>query len=150
MKLYQTSATAVGGRSGVAYSDDGRLEVGLSVPGRLGGDDGPGTNPEQLFAAGYAACFDSALRLVARRQKIEIGEGSRMTADVSLARTESGLFQLGVVLTGTFPTLDRSAAESLMEAAHKVCPYSAATRGNISVELRVRDNDAAESTENAA
>jgi Ohr subfamily peroxiredoxin len=150
MKLYETSATAIGGRSGTAFSDDRRLEVALSVPSGLGGDDGPGTNPEQLFGAGYAACFDSAIRLVARRQKIEIGEGSRMTADVSLTRTESGSFQLGVVLTGTFPALDRSTAEALMEAAHGVCPYSAATRGNISVALRVLGNHAVEARESAA
>lgn len=150
MKLYETSATAVGGRSGTALSDDRRLEVALSLPIGLGGDDGPGTNPEQLFGAGYAACFDSAIRLVARRQRIEIGEGSRVTADVTLMRTESGSFQLGVVLTGTFPALDRSTAEALMEAAHQVCPYSAATRGNISVALRVRGDHAVEARESAA
>ena len=139
MKLYSTQITASGGRTGRATSNDGRLEVALSVPRGLGGDDGPGTNPEQLFAAGYAACFDSALRLVARREKIDLGDDSQMIGEVALERTAAGLFQLAVVLTGRFPTLSRPAAEALMAAAHQICPYSNATRGNISVELRVAE-----------
>jgi Ohr subfamily peroxiredoxin len=139
MKMYSTEVTASGGRSGRAYSSDGRLGVALSIPKEIGGDGGAGTNPEQLFAAGYAACFDSALRLVARRQKVTVPEHSTMSAEVALVRTEAGTFALDVVLTGRFPGLDHDTAQELMTVAHTVCPYSNATRGNIQVTLVVAD-----------
>jgi Ohr subfamily peroxiredoxin len=141
--LYVASATATGGRAGKAVSSDGSLEVTLVPPPELGGPGTPGTNPEQLFAAGYAACFDSALRLVARRQKLELPERSSISAEVGLTRTEAGAFALDVVLTGRFPGMAPEAAHALMNAAHTVCPYSNATRGNINVALEVAASDAA-------
>ena len=134
--LYTAEAAATGGRSGHAKSSDGRLELNLSVPAGMGGDDGPGTNPEQLFAAGYAACFQGALGVVARRQKVELSDESTITARVGLQR--SGLaFALDVELEGHFPGLSEEEALALMKAAHEVCPYSVATRGNVDVRLKV-------------
>ena len=140
--LYETTVTARGGRAGAAESTDGRLAVSLSVPQSLGGAGGPGTNPEQLFAAGYAACYDSALRLVARKQGVTIADQSSITARVGLERTERGLFELAVKLTAELPGLPTSTARALMEAAHQVCPYSNATRGNITVTLSLAEGDA--------
>lgn len=135
--LYTASATATGGRAGAARSDDGRIDLSLSVPAGMGGDDGPGTNPEQLFAAGYAACFQGALGVVARRQKLQLSDDSIVTARVGLQKT--GLaFGLDVELEGHFPGLSREQGQELMEAAHQVCPYSVATRGNVDVRLSVR------------
>jgi osmotically inducible protein OsmC len=151
MNLFSTTVTTTGGRAGHSVSADGRLDVTLSIPKAIGGDDGPGTNPEQLFAAGYSACFDSALRLVARREKIDLGTDSTMTAEVGLTRLDNGRFGLTVVLTGHFPALTRDVASRLMTAAHEVCPYSNATRGNIPVDLRVAaGNDAATPVAHAA
>lgn len=136
--LYTAEAAATGGRAGTTKSSDGRLDLNLSVPGEIGGDGGPGTNPEQLFAAGYAACFQGALGVVARRQKIELSEDSTITARVGLQK--SGLaFALDVELEGRFPGLSREQGEALMHAAHEVCPYSVATRGNVDVRLRVAE-----------
>lgn len=136
--LYTAEATATGGRAGTAKSSDGRLALDLSVPSEIGGDGGPGTNPEQLFAAGYAACFQGALGVVARRQKIELAGGSTITARVGLQK--SGLaFALDVELEGRFPGLSREQGEALMHAAHEVCPYSVATRGNVDVRLAVAE-----------
>ncbi|ASN82664.1 MULTISPECIES: organic hydroperoxide resistance protein [Deinococcus] len=132
--LYTTEATATGGRQGTTASADGRLNVTLSTPQELGGDGGPGTNPEQLFAAGYAACFQSALGVVARRQKIDLDPAATITARVGLLRQGLG-FGLDVELEGRFPGLSRDEAQALMAAAHEVCPYSAATRGNVDVRL---------------
>lgn len=135
--LYTAEATATGGRAGHAQSSDGRLNVNLSVPAGMGGDDGPGTNPEQLFAAGYAACFQGALGVVARRQKVELSEDSTITARVGLQR--AGLaFALDVELEGHFPGLSQEEGLALMQAAHEVCPYSVATRGNVDVRLSVK------------
>ncbi|WP_034385351.1 organic hydroperoxide resistance protein [Deinococcus sp. YIM 77859] len=136
--LYTAEVTATGGRAGAVKSSDGRLELSLSVPAELGGEGGPGTNPEELFAAGYAACFLGALGVVARRQKIELDPASTMTARVGLRK--SGLaFALDVELEGRFPGLSRAEAEALMHAAHQVCPYSVATRDNVPVRLKVAD-----------
>ena len=143
MKLYSTTITTTGGRTGHAVSSDGRIDLTLSIPRAVGGDDGPGTNPEQLFAAGYGACFDSALRLVARREKVDLGPDARMVAEVSLHKLDNGGFGIGVVLTGHFPGLDRDVASRLMNAAHAICPYSNATRGNIRVDLLVAGADGA-------
>lgn len=108
--------------------------MNLSVPAGMGGDDGPGTNPEQLFAAGYAACFQGALGVVARRQKIDLSDDSTITARIGLQKT--GLaFGLDVELEGHFPGLSPEEGLALMEAAHQVCPYSVATRGNVDVRL---------------
>ena len=132
--LYTANATATGGRDGVAKSDDGKLEVTLNPPPALGGT-GAGTNPEQLFAAGYAACFASAVGVVARAQSIAVGAFT-ISADVTIGKDESG-FGIAAKLIGSFPELSKEQAQKVMEAAHQVCPYSKATRGNINVELTV-------------
>lgn len=136
--LYTAEAVATGGRAGTARTTDGRLNLNLSVPAEIGGDGGPGTNPEQLFAAGYAACFLGALGVVARRQKTDLDPASTVTARVGLQK--SGLaFALDVELEGHFPGLDREQAQALMHAAHEVCPYSVATQGNVDVRLSVTE-----------
>jgi lipoyl-dependent peroxiredoxin len=131
--LYTAIATA-SGRDGRAVSADGKLDVQLSRPTELGGD-GAGTNPEQLFAAGYAACFASALNLVAGRMKLDVAEAA-VTGEVGLSPNGSGGFQLTVVLRVELPDhISAEAGEELLEATHQVCPYSNATRGNVPVEL---------------
>jgi Ohr subfamily peroxiredoxin len=135
--LYTATATASGGRDGSARTDDGVLDVALSTPKGLGGPGKAGaTNPEQLFAAGYAACFDSALRFVARSQGVAVAD-SAVTAEVGIGPNATGGFGLAVTLTVSLPDLERAEAEKLVETAHQVCPYSNATRGNIAVTLTV-------------
>jgi Ohr subfamily peroxiredoxin len=133
--LYTATATATGGRDGRVRSDDGTIDMPVTMPKGLGGKGDPGTNPEQLFAAGYSACFGSALGLVARMQKIRPGPFD-ITAKVSLGQQDGG-YGLAVELVGKFPELPREEAEKLMHTAHQVCPYSRATRGNIEVTLSV-------------
>ncbi len=134
--LYTARARATGdGRNGQARSSDGQLEVTLAAPVELGGD-GNGTNPEQLFAAGYAACFHSALRLAARRHKAD-ASGSTVNASVDFGTDGGGAYGIGVRLEIGLPQLQRAAAQELAQAAHQICPYSNATRGNISVELSI-------------
>ncbi len=133
--LYTAEATSTGhGRSGHVVSSDHRLDLDLALPVEMGGD-GNGTNPEQLFAAGYSACFHSALRIVARRAGVDPGE-STVTAEVGIG-PEGEAYGLVVTLIIHIPGLDREQTREIAEAAHQVCPYSRATRGNISVELRV-------------
>jgi len=134
--LYTATATTTGGRTGHSRSSDGALDVQLSMPKELGGPGGTGTNPEQLFAAGYSACFESALRMIARMQKVTLQQ-AEVTAKVSLSKNEQGGFALSTVLTVDLPELQRPVAEKLVAAAHQVCPYSVATRGNMPVELVV-------------
>jgi lipoyl-dependent peroxiredoxin len=133
-RLYTAKATATSGREGRAKTDDGLLDVALAPPRALGGS-GAGTNPEQLFAAGYAACFGSAAAHVARLQKVDAGP-IHVTAQVSLGPVGQ-LFGLAVVLEVSIPDLPRDQAEALVKKAHEVCPYSNATRGNIEVEVRL-------------
>ena len=133
--LYTAQASATGGRGGHARSSDGILEVDLRVPEAMGGPGG-GTNPEQLFAAGYAACFQSALGTVGRRQKADTSD-STVTAKVSIGPIAGGAYGLAVTLEVSIPQVDEDRARELVEAAHKVCPYSNATRGNIEVQLVV-------------
>lgn len=134
--LYSTKVTAIGGREGRAQSQDGNLNVALALPKQLGGPGGDATNPEQLFGAGYAACFESAIRHVARMKKISITQSS-VTADISLlAKPEDG-FALGAALTVRLADLPKEVAEALVQEAHQVCPYSNATRGNLDVQLTV-------------
>lgn len=134
--LYTAVATATGdGRNGHATSEDGIIDVDLRIPKEMGGPGGA-TNPEQLFAAGYSACFHSALKFVAGADKLDVN-GTEVSASVSIGVIESGGFGLAVELDVTVPNLDREAAEALVERAHQVCPYSNATRGNIEVTLRV-------------
>jgi len=133
--LYTAKATSTGdGRNGHVVSSDQRLDLDLALPQEMGGS-GDGTNPEQLFAAGYAACFHSALRIVARRARVDPGD-STVSAEVGIG-PEGEAFGLVVTLIISIPGLEREQARELAEAAHQVCPYSRATRGNISVELRV-------------
>ncbi|WP_436500556.1 organic hydroperoxide resistance protein [Actinokineospora sp. HUAS TT18] len=133
--LYEAKAIATGsGRGGHVRSSDGVLDNPLAIPTSLGGPGGA-TNPEQLFAAGYAACFHSALQLVARQAKVRV-DGSQVAAVVQLGAIEGG-YGLGVKLEVSVPEVERSTVDGLVEAAHKVCPYSNATRGNIDVELVV-------------
>ena len=133
-RLYTAVATATSGRDGRATTDDGVLDVVLAPPRAMGGSGG-GTNPEQLFAAGYAACFGSAATLVARKQKLDAGPIA-VTAQVSLGPVGAA-FGLAVVLEVSVPGLPRDQAEALVKKAHEVCPYSNATRGNIEVEVRL-------------
>ena len=133
-RLYTATATATSGREGRAKTDDGLLDVSLTPPVALGGT-GKGTNPEQLFAAGYAACFGSAAAHIARMQKLQTGPIA-VTAKVSLGPVGQR-YGLAVVLEVAIPELPRDKAEALMRQAHEVCPYSNATRGNIEVELKL-------------
>jgi Ohr subfamily peroxiredoxin len=137
--LYTAEALATGeGRDGHGRSSDGRLDLDLAIPKEMGGS-GNGTNPEQLFAVGYAACFHSALRLVAGQAKADVTD-SAVGARVSIGQLDNGGFGLAVELEVTLPNLDHDAALELTEKAHQVCPYSNATRGNIEVKLVVSDD----------
>lgn len=134
--LYRTEATATGGRTGHAATKDGALSVDLVTPKELGGPGGDGTNPEQLFAAGYAACFLSALKFIAGQRKVAIGADASVTANVGIGPREDGQgFGLDVSLSVSLPGLDRVQGEELVQAAHIVCPYSHATRGSLDVKV---------------
>jgi len=136
--LYKTSAKSTGGRDdGHAVSADNHLDVKLSLPKELGGPGGAGTNPEQLFAAGYSACFLGAIKFVAGQQKIQIPSSATVEAAIGLGQIEGG-FGIEAELKVSLPGIDRAKAEELVKTAHeKVCPYSNATRGNISVKWSV-------------
>ncbi|MFJ1454741.1 organic hydroperoxide resistance protein [Nocardia wallacei] len=137
--LYTAEALATGdGRNGHARSTDGKVDVNLSTPKSMGGD-GEGTNPEQLFAAGYAACFHSALRLVGKQAGANIDD-SAVGAKVGIGPNDAGGFQLEVTLEVTLPHLSRDDAQQLADRAHQVCPYSNATRGNIDVTVLVAED----------
>lgn len=136
--LYTTQATSTGGREGKSSTADGVLSVTLSTPKELGGGGGPGTNPEQLFAAGYSACFLGALKFVAGKAKIIVPSDATVTGEVGIgARDDGEGFGLEVTLTIHVPGLEKSVVEDLVQKAHIVCPYSHATRGNIPVTLKV-------------
>ena len=137
--LYTAQATSTGGRTGSTKSSDGRVSLTLSTPKELGGDGGAGTNPEQLFAAGYSACFIGAMKAVAAKQKIALPAEVSITADVSigLMTGKPGAFGIAVAMAVSIPGMDKAAAQALVTAAHEVCPYSNATRGNIDVSLTV-------------
>lgn len=134
--IYSTTVTATGGRDGKVTSADGVLQVEVRIPKEMGGAGGAYTNPEQLFAAGYAACFDSALNFVALKQKIRIQ--SSITATVSLNTSDSGGFDLSVLLEAAIVGVDRETAQKLLEQAHATCPYSRATRTNVDVQLKLK------------
>jgi len=138
-RIYTAEATATGARTGEVASSDGRLEARLSRPSEMGGDGGPGTNPEQLFAAGYAACFHSAMRFGLQELGLPPSalEGSSVTAQVHFLRGSPGDFGLAVDLSARLPQLDEEQARQLMEKTHTVCPYSRATAGNVEVALHV-------------
>ena len=134
--LYTAHATSTGGREGSSKSDDGVLDVKLTTPKGLGGNGATGTNPEQLFAAGYSACFLGAMKHVASMQKIALPAETSIAADVGIGPIPQG-FNIQVALHVTIPGMDKAAAQKLVETAHQVCPYSNATRGNIDVTLNV-------------
>ena len=138
-RLYTATATAEGPRTGRTATEDGRLDVELSRPASMGGDDGPGTNPEQLFAAGYAACFHSAMRHALRPLGLrpDALEGGRVTVRVHVDKSGPMTFDLAVDMVGHLPALSDAEAQQLMVATHEVCPYSRATRGNVPVSLTV-------------
>ncbi len=136
--LYSTKATSTGGRDGKSSTDDGVLSVTLSTAKELGGAGGPGTNPEQLFAAGYSACFLGALKFVAGKAGVKIPAETTVTGQVGIgARDDGEGFGLEVGLTIHVPGVDQAQVEALVQKAHVVCPYSHATRGNIPVTLTV-------------
>jgi Ohr subfamily peroxiredoxin len=136
--LYTATATATGGREGRASSSDQALDVQLSTPRELGGAGGPGTNPEQLFAAGYSACFLGALKFVAGKQKVALPADTRITGKVGIGQIPTG-FGIEAELTIAAPGIARDVLQGLVEQAHVVCPYSNATRGNIDVTLLIAD-----------
>jgi len=137
--LYTAQATSTGGRTGSTESSDGKIKLQLSTPKELGGDNGPGTNPEQLFASGYSACFIGAMKAVARNQKITLPAEVSITADVSIGPMtgKPGAFGIAVAMAISVPGMDKAAVEALVKTAHEVCPYSNATRGNIDVAFSV-------------
>ena len=132
--LYTATATATGGRDGRAVSSDGFLDVKLTTPRELGGAGGEATNPEQLFAAGYSACFLGALKFVAGQQKIAIPADAKIDATVGIGQIPQG-FGIEVQMSIHLPGIERATAQALVDKAHQVCPYSNATRGNIEVTL---------------
>jgi len=136
--IYSARATTTGGRVGTSATDDGRLSISLDTPREMGGSGGPGTNPEQLFAAGYSACFIGALKAVGRAEKIKVPDDARIHATVHFgehARTSG--YNISVELDVDLPGIERDRAVDLVEKAHQICPYSNATRGNIDVKLSV-------------
>jgi Ohr subfamily peroxiredoxin len=135
--LYTAHATATGGRDGRATSDDKRLDVALNTPKELGGAGGAGTNPEQMFAAGYSACFLSAMKFVAGATKIQLPADASVSADVGIGPNDKGGFGLAVSLKVSLPGMAADAAQALVNKAHEVCPYSNATRNNIAVGLTI-------------
>jgi osmotically inducible protein OsmC len=134
---YRTKASASGGRDGRAATEDGALQVSLSTPKELGGAGGQGNNPEQLFAAGYAACFLGAMKFVAAQDKQKVPDNAKVTSTVGIGPRSEGGFGLEITLDVSVPGLPRDQAQALVEKAHQVCPYSNATRNNIDVKLNV-------------
>jgi osmotically inducible protein OsmC len=134
--LYTAHATSTGGRAGTSKSDDGALDVRLTTPKGLGGDGAPGTNPEQMFAAGYSACFIGAMKAVAGKQKIKLPDDTSINASVAIGPIPQG-FGIQVWLKINVPDMDKAQVQQIVDAAHVVCPYSNATRGNVDVSLEV-------------
>lgn len=137
--LYTATATATGGRAGTAKSSDGVLDLALTTPKELGGNGATGTNPEQLFAAGYSACFIGAMKAVAGKQKIALPAEVSITSDVAIGphANKPGAFGIQVDMRISVPGMERAALEALVATAHEVCPYSNATRGNVDVTLTI-------------
>ncbi|MGN8113952.1 organic hydroperoxide resistance protein [Labrys sp. 22185] len=134
---YRTAATANGGRDGRTRTEDGKLDLQLSTPKELGGTGGEGTNPEQLFASGYAACFLGALKFAAHQLKLQVPTGAAVTATMGIGMRGEGGFGLEVELAVALPGVEHDDAQRLVKAAHQTCPYSNATRGNVDVRLSV-------------
>ena len=134
--LYKTKVTTHGGRNGRTRSEDGVIDMELKMPKSMGGEGGDYSNPEQLFGAGYSSCYGSALEVVAKKHKVDLGDYS-VTAVVKLGQTESGNLQLSVTLDSYIPGVDVETGEKLVNEAHEICPYSRATRDNIDVTLNL-------------
>ena len=134
---YTTKAKATGGRDGQAATDDGSLKVRLSTPKELGGAGGEGNNPEQLFAAGYSACFLGAMKFVASQQKKKVPDDTSVQTSVGIGPRSAGGFGLDIQLDVSLPGMDRAEAQKLVDEAHQVCPYSNATRNNVPVRLNL-------------
>ena len=134
--LYKTKVTTHGGRNGHTRSEDGLIDMELKMPKSMGGEGGDYSNPEQLFGAGYSACYGGALEVVAKKHKVDLGEYS-VTAVVKLGQTESGNLQLSVTLDSYIPGVDVETGEKLVNEAHEICPYSRATRDNTDVTLNL-------------
>ncbi|MBB3347939.1 MULTISPECIES: organic hydroperoxide resistance protein [unclassified Sphingomonas] len=132
---YSTRATATGGRDGEARTEDGKLTVALSTPKELGGAGGEGANPEQLFAAGYSACFIGALKVAGQQLKVKVPADTKVTATVGIGPRSEGGFGITADLLVDLPGVEHAVAERLVETAHQICPYSNATRGNVDVGL---------------
>jgi Ohr subfamily peroxiredoxin len=132
---YATTASATGGRDGRARSEDGRFEVALSTPTELGGAGGEGSNPEQLFAAGYSACFLGALKVAGQQLKVKVPAETKVTATVGIGPRSAGGFGITADLVVDLPGVDKDEAQQLVDTAHQICPYSNATRGNVDVGL---------------
>lgn len=136
--VYQTTMTSTGGRDGRSVASDSDFELALSTPKELGGTGGPGTNPEQLFAAGYSACFIGALKYVAAQQTVRLPADMAVTATIGIGENQRGKgFAINASLAVSLPGMEPSQAQQLIEDAHQVCPYSNATRGNIDIETRL-------------
>ena len=135
--LYRTSATATGGRDGHARSEDGSIDVQLSIPKELGGAGGTGTNPEQLFAAGYSACFIGALKVAGSQLKTRVPADTSITATVGIGPRSEGGFGISAELVISLPGIAREDAQRLVDTAHQICPYSNATRNNVDVRLTI-------------
>lgn len=136
--LYAALATAKGGRDGHVRSSDGVLDVDMAIPKEMGGSGGARTNPEQLFAAGYAACFEGAVRLAARQENVAVGADTFVTAIVGIGPRQAGGFQLTIALEVHVDGVSTDLAQNLAKIAHEqICPYSHATRGNIAVQVRI-------------
>ncbi len=135
--LYSTSATATGGRDGHARSEDGKVDVQLSTPKELGGSGGSGTNPEQLFAAGYSACFIGALKVAGQQLKTPVPADTSITATVGIGPRSEGGFGITADLLISLPGIGREDAQRLVDTAHQICPYSNATRNNVDVRLTI-------------
>lgn len=132
---YSTAATATGGRDGHARSDDGKIDIQLATPKELGGAGGDGSNPEQLFAAGYSACFIGALKAAGRELKVKVPDDVTVTATVGIGPRSEGGFGITADLQVSLPGVERDQAQRLVDTAHQICPYSNATRGNLDVGL---------------
>lgn len=132
---YSTTATAIGGREGHARSDDGKIDIALSTPKELGGAGGAGSNPEQLFAAGYSACFIGALKVAGQQLKVKVPDNVSVSAKVGIGPRSEGGFGITADLTVSLPGVERDTAQRLVDTAHQICPYSNATRGNVDVGL---------------
>ena len=135
--IYKTKATATGGRDGATRSEDGSVDVKLVVPKEMGGPGGEGANPEKLFAAGYSACFLGAMKAGSGKEGVRVPPDATVTAEIGFGPRDEGGYGITADLTVNLPGVDRADAERLMRAAHEVCPYSNATRGNVDVGLTV-------------